>query len=325
MIELVEPNRFELTNRTPPDAGPGEIVIEMRALGLCGTDLHIFAGRGDTYPHVVGHDGAGVVVEVGEGVDRALLGQRITVDPMSRCGSCSACVRGTYELCPDGGYLGMLGPGLLGQFVRIPAAQAIPIPDQVSYEAATALEPIAVALHTLHRIAPLLDSPWPTAVVGGGPLGILLTQVFEHFGHECVVFEPEPARRELGTRLGLRMHAPEPLEMAPGPRVIVETSAARPGVELADAMATPGSVVAVVGRAPESITPSSVLLKELTLVGVRGGPGAYDRAVSMAAEGTIDTAAVISHRYDWSEAMQAFRTNIDEPGVVTRAVLSGAW
>jgi threonine dehydrogenase-like Zn-dependent dehydrogenase len=219
----------------------------------------------------------------------------------------------------------MLGPGLLGQWVRLPAAQAIPLPDDVTDAAATVLEPVAVALHTLDRIVPSIDGAWPTAVVGGGPLGILLALVFEHAGHPCTVFEPERSRRELGASLGVTMTPAEPIALPSGPRVVVETSAARAGVALADELATPGSVVAVVGRAPESIAPPSVLLKELTLVGVRGGPGKYEEAIRLVSEGIIDTERVVTHRFGWDEAQTAFRMNIDQPGTVVRALLTGAW
>ena len=325
VIELVEPLRFEAARRPVPTPWPGEVVIEMRALGMCGTDLHMFGGRGGVYPHVVGHDGAAVVHAVGAGVDEGLLGQRVTIDPLTRCGECAACVSGEYQLCSTGGYLGMLGPGLLGQYVALDAAQVIPLPDEVTDAAATALEPVTVALHTLEKISAIVTEPRPTAVIGGGPLGILLAQVLGHEGFACTVFEPEPSRRELGSRLGVTMVPAEPTDLPDGPRLIVETSAAAAGVELADALATPGSVVAMVGRAPHSIAPGSVLLKELTLIGVRGGPRQYSRAVEYVAEGIIDTEAVITHRWDWSEAQEAFRTNLEQPGTVTRALLSGTW
>ncbi|MBW8739135.1 MAG: alcohol dehydrogenase catalytic domain-containing protein [Streptomyces turgidiscabies] len=325
VVELVKPHQFAVTRYPVPKPAAGEVVVAMRALGLCGTDLHLFGGRGSTYPHVVGHDGAAVVVEVGAGVTGLETGQRVTIDPVIHCGRCANCRRGAVQLCPDGGYLGMLGPGLLAEYVSVPARLVIPLPDGVSDLAATVLEPLAVALHTLRRVSMLLPEPVPCAVVGGGPLGILLGVVLRHYGYMPHVFEPQPTRRELAAALGLDAHPPALVDLGDGPRLVVETSAAAAGVDLADELATPGSVVAVVGRAPHSIPPSSVLLKELSLLGVKGGPGQYPEAVRLVAEGTVDPEAVITHLFSWDDAQEAFQSNVDQPDLVIRAALHGPW
>ncbi|MGQ4599052.1 alcohol dehydrogenase catalytic domain-containing protein [Nocardia sp. R6R-6] len=325
VIELVAAGEFGRRHVPAPEPGRGEAVIAMRALGLCGTDLHLYGGRGDSYPHVVGHDGAAVVHAVGEGVENVVVGQRVTVDPVTRCGVCADCERGAVQLCRYGGYLGMIGPGLLAEYVCLPAVQLVGLPDAVSDLAATVLEPVAVAVHTLRRTAAMLPGPVPCAVVGGGPLGILLAQVLNHRGYDSHIFEPQAGRRELAAGLGLRAHEPVAVDIGAGPRLVVETSAAAAGVALADELASPGSVVAVVGRAPSSIAPPSVLLKELTLVGVKGGPGCYAESVSLVAEGAVDPAAVITHEFGWGAAAEAFRVTSQCPDVVVRSVLHGEW
>ncbi|MFI5611930.1 zinc-binding dehydrogenase [Amycolatopsis sp. NPDC051903] len=325
VIELVEPKRFAERRQPVPEPGPGEVVVRMRALGLCGTDLHLYGGRATHYPHVVGHDGAAEVVAVGEGVSGVATGPRVTIDPVAHCGRCAHCAAGRPQLCLEGGYLGMLGPGLLAEYVCVPARLAVPLPDEVSDLAATVLEPVAVALHLLKRVAPLVPEPLPCAVVGGGPLGILLALVLGHHGYSPHVFEPHPGRRALAAAAGLPAHPPEAADVGSGARLVVETSAAATGVALADELATPGSIVAVVGRAPHSVEPPSVLLKELTIVGVKGGPGQYPESVRLVAEGALDPEAVLTHRFGWTEAGEAFRRTTDEPDRVVRAALHGAW
>ncbi|SEP63964.1 L-gulonate 5-dehydrogenase [Streptomyces sp. yr375] len=326
VMELVAPHVFAPTLRPVPEPAAGEVVVAMRALGLCGTDLHMYGGRAVEYPHVVGHDGAAVVTARGAGVTGVAVGERVTIDPVAHCGQCAACTRGATQLCPDGGYLGMLGPGLLAEYVCVPARLLVPLPDAVSDLAATVLEPVAVALHLLARVAPLLPKePVPCAVVGGGPLGILLGVVLRHHGYAPHLFEPQETRRDLAAAVGLVAHPPEPIDLGDGPRLVVETSAAPAGVALADELATPGSVVAVVGRAPHSIAPPSVLLKELSLIGVKGGPGQYPEAVRLVADGVVDPETVVTHRFGWHEAAEAFRISVDRPDLVVRTALVGAW
>lgn len=328
VIELTAPREMRVVDREVPQAGDNDVVVAVRALGLCGTDLHIFGGRGNTYPWVVGHDAVGAVHSIGARVHHVVVGQRVIVDPVLHCGLCPACVSGATQLCPDGGYLGMLGPGMAAQYVAVPARLVIPLPDAVTDLAATALEPVAVALHTLKRVRPLMGTPTTAVVVGGGPLGLLQAQVMSHLGWDCVVAEPQERRRMLGQQLGLTTVSPEDAAAmlpSPGPRLIVETSAAGPGVDLAESLATPGSVVAVVGRGPHSIPPPSVLLKELSLLGVKGGPGAYPQALELVADGVIDPAAVITHTFAWQDAAEAFATSLDDPASVVRSALVGSW
>lgn len=329
VLELIAPYEMETVLR--PDLGqpgPGEVVVRMAALGLCGTDLHIYSGRGTTYPWVTGHDGAGIIHSVGLGVDLK-EGQRVAVDPVVRCGQCVMCQEGKVQLCSTGGYLGMLGPGLAAEYVQLPAAQLIPLPDTVSDLAATVLEPVAVALHTLRRVEPIMPGKGSAAIIGGGPLGILQAQVSQLFGWDCVVFEPQKRRRDLGSSLGVKMHDPAEADdikaLKGGPQLVIETSAAGPGVDLAEQIATPGSVIAIVGRGPHSPSPASILLKELSVLGIKGGPGMYSEAVSLVQQGIIDPAAVITDQFSWSQGAEAFAHTARNPGSVVRSVLHGAW
>ena len=328
VLQLSDRRVIEIVDRPVPEPGPGEVVVNVTALGLCGTDLHLFDGRGNEYPWVVGHDAAGVVATVGSEVSGLAEGQRVAVEPLLSCGQCPACERGKTQLCAVGGYLGMLGPGMAAQYVALPAVQVIPLPDSVSDLAATALEPLAVALHTLRRVAPLMSEPGPAIVIGGGPLGLLQAQVMEHFGWECSVVEPQARRRELGSSLGLTTLTPEEadaLEDDGRTRLIVETSASGPGVDQSERVATPGSVIAVVGRGPHSVTPPAVLLKELSILGVKGGPGLYPASVDLVAQGVVDPTAVITDTFDWEQAQQAFTDTVEQPGTIVRSALNGDW
>jgi threonine dehydrogenase-like Zn-dependent dehydrogenase len=320
-VELVAPRRLELRRLRRPEPGPGEAVVRTRSVGICGTDLHAYGGRQDRLPIVLGHDMAGVVETTGDATDRSWLGKRVTVDPTVACGECEYCRADRPALCSRGGYMGMTTPGALAEYVAVPCAQLVELPESVTDESATVVEPVVVALGLLERARPLLPEPGPAAVVGGGPLGLLLARVLEYFGHAVTVFEPVAKRRELGAGMGLHVLPPGPADLGAGPRLVVETSASQKGVALVLELATPGSVIGVIGRAPAPVSFADVLLRELAVLGVRGGPGHYPEAVRLIATGAVDPCAVITHRFPMSEAPAAFAHAHDPANGVVRAVL----
>jgi threonine dehydrogenase-like Zn-dependent dehydrogenase len=192
------------------------------------------------------------------------------------------------------------------------------------------LEPAAVALHLLERVRPLLPEPGPAVVLGAGPMGIAIARVLVARGWEALALEPQAARRAMAERCGLRA-APaaageaEAAGLGDAPRLVVETSASEPGVALAEQVATPRSVLALVGRAPRGPAAAALLLGELAAVGVKGGAGHYEEAVRLAAAGAVPTEQLVTHAYPFADAQRAFEETADPARGVVRAVLEGAW
>ncbi|MBU2668173.1 alcohol dehydrogenase catalytic domain-containing protein [Actinoplanes bogorensis] len=314
-----------LTDDAVPSPGPGEALIRLTACGVCGTDVHAYAGRPAALPIVLGHDAAGVVDALGPGTDSpAAIGERVTIDPTIACGACVYCTQSRPQLCLAGGYLGMTCDGTMASRIVVPARNLVPLPGTVTDVDATVLEPIAVALHVLERLGPWTAKP-VARVVGGGPLGIIAAQTLNSYGWETLVFEPLGHRREAGRAAGLDVRdsndAPAG-DPADGPVLVVETSATAGGVALASRLATPGSAIAVVGRAPADFAAADVLGRELTVFGSRGGSGTYPRAVELVRDGHVRPAAVVSHHFGLDETGEAMRA-VTEPGTtVLRAVLA---
>lgn len=325
MTELVGVRRLASRCLPVPTPGDGEVLVRTLAVGVCGTDLHAYGGRFDSVPLVLGHDAVGRVEQVGPGVDQRLRGRRVTVDPAVACGACGYCHAGRAALCPDGAYMGMTAPGAMAAFFTVPERRVIALPDAVSDIAGTVLEPVVVALRLLERTEPLLPAPSGNAVViGGGPLGIVLATVLRHRGYRPTVVEPVARRRALAAGQGVRALAPAEAEAAPparGPLLVVETSATTAGIALAERLATPGSVVGVIGRAPADVSTAAILLRELAVVGVKGGSGHYGAAVDLVAGGAVNPQAVVTHRFGLGDAGEAFALAADREGPVVRSVL----
>lgn len=321
VTQLVDVRRLDVVERAIPTVGAGEALVQITAFGICGTDLHTWAGRFMQFPVTLGHDAVGVVRELGPGTDGPAPGTRVVIDPMLSCDHCENCHSGLRHLCPNSSYLGMDGPGTMADYIVVPAHRIVVVPDAVSDEDATAVEPVTVALHLLRRVGPDAAGR-PTEVVGGGPLGLLLAQTLQHHGHPVRVHELQEFRRALAERAGLdAVPAETDAVAAQVPALVVETSASAGGAQRAWDLASPGSIVAVIGRSPWSAPMADVLLREISVVGVRSGVDQYPAALELIAQGAARPTDVITHRFGLEQLSEAFEACADPDAQVMRSVV----
>ena len=189
-----------------PEAGPGEVVVDVRACGLCGTDLHL-AVAGDVpvthTPITLGHEAAGVVVEVGAGVQAAKVGDRVVLFPAASCGTCRWCLAGRESLCDRSTVYGMARDGALAEAVVVPARSVIPLPDGVSFAVgAIVTDGVATPFHALRKRARL--QPGETvAIFGCGGLGTQAITLARLMGAaQVIAVDIDPAARGRALDLG---------------------------------------------------------------------------------------------------------------------------
>jgi L-iditol 2-dehydrogenase len=195
---------FELTEVAVPVIGPGEVLLEMRACGLCGTDLAKLANPEHATGLRLGHELAGVVREVGAGPRRFGPGDRILVAHHVPCGTCWACRHGHESMCPQFKATN-IDPGGFAELIRVPAIHlervAFALPATMSFEVASFTEPLACAVRALHRSQ--VQPGDRLAVVGGGGMGLLIAQALAARGAQPLVLDIAEARLDLARRLGL--------------------------------------------------------------------------------------------------------------------------
>lgn len=199
-------HRVEVLERDYPRPQPGEVVIRTGATGICGSDMHGFHGRSPRRQPglVLGHETHGWVHETGAGVDAALKGQRVSVNPLVSCERCEMCRQGRQNVCLDWYLLGMdQVPGGMAEYFKVPARNLIPLPDHVDEGEAVMIEPLANAVHLLAH-APAHHGLYPTAAIwGGGTLGIAILCVCRERGVRVLaVVEPNPRRAAVAKQLG---------------------------------------------------------------------------------------------------------------------------
>jgi L-iditol 2-dehydrogenase len=205
--ELVGIREFRVVDQEIPAPGPGEVQVRVAAVGICGSDMHNYTegGIGDSrcrYPMVLGHEPSGVLLKTGAGVTGLTPGDRFALEPALACGHCEPCRTGRANLCDNMRFMSSGGvPGFFRELVNLPAHNLIPVPKHVGLREATLVEPIAVALHSLHFAS---IEPGETAVVfGAGPIGLLTLAALKFAGAGRIwAVEPVGHRREMAKVMG---------------------------------------------------------------------------------------------------------------------------
>ncbi|MFC5952031.1 zinc-binding dehydrogenase [Pseudonocardia lutea] len=322
------PGTIAIEQVPDPDPGPGDAVVVVGAVGLCGTDLHMFLGeRHDTgFPLRQGHEVGGTLVELPHGYDGPLqVGQTVAVDPAIPCGRCRPCTRGAWPACTAFRALGVALPGGLADRIVVPVEQLHAADGLTAVEAAL-VEPFSIAAMALARAE--LRGGDRLAVVGGGPIGLAITVTAAARGHAVLVSDPVAARRALAAELGAdRVTAPDPEAVADwtrgeGADVAFEASGTRPGLEAALAATGPGGRLVVVGvAAHDLVVPVPRLLFEgVTVVGARAG--LFPEALDVVTARRAATARFVSREVPLADVAGAFDHAIAHPEDVVKVLVT---
>lgn len=207
IAELIAPHSFRLVDGPIPEPAAGEVQARVRAVGVCGSDLHYFAEGsigdiGCKYPMVLGHEPTGEIVKVGPGVTGWSVGDKAVLEPALYCYHCEYCLSGHHNVCANIKFLSMPEyPGFFREFVNLPVANVLPMPAELSFEQNTLFEPLAIILHSMKFAQP--EPGDDAAVFGCGPIGLLTVAVLKLAGARRVfAVEPVAARRELARQMG---------------------------------------------------------------------------------------------------------------------------
>lgn len=306
--------------RHDPKPGPGDAVVAVRASGICGSDVHGFTGSTGRrrVGVVMGHEAAGEIVEVGDGVMSVRSGDRVVLRSILSCGRCDRCVHGQPNVCPDRQGLGMSFDGAYAEQVVVPAALLVPLPDVLSFEGGALVEPLAVALHAL-AITPLAPEH-SVAIVGAGAIGLLtLLAVRRHGAGTVLVTDRDPHRlalaRSLGADVVVDVANEDPVAAvlaATGGRgadVVFEAVGIAPTVAQSIATVRPGGQVTWIGNsAPEvPLSMQQLVSRELTIRGAYTFVGEFDEAIAALADGSIDARQLIEHVAPLEDGEDLFR------------------
>src|SRR5262245_42134757 len=334
--------RVEQVQRPGPP-GPGQALLRVTAVGVCGSDLHTYqdARIGDTAlrgPLILGHEFAGVVEAVGpdalDGHFRPLhVGARVAVDPAQPCGRCEMCEQGHPNLCWRLHFCGMYPDGgSLCQWMLMPAHTCFPVSEALDDVAAAMLEPLGIAIHAVDLARIRVANS--VAVVGAGPIGLLIVQVARLAGAVPIFVSDRLAwRLDQARRLGaipFNYDAIDPVRAvldATGGRgvdVAIEAAWSDHSVQQAAEMARMGGRLVLVGIPGDdrlALKHSTARRKGLTIRMARRMQHTYPRAISLAERGAVDLHGLISHHFPLQQAPEAFALNVAYEDQVVKVII----
>jgi L-iditol 2-dehydrogenase len=330
---------LRVEDRPKPEAGPGQVLVRIRAVGLCGSDVHYYThGRiGDqvvTKPMIVGHEGAGEVAAVGEGVTNLAVGQRIAIEPANSCGRCELCLSGRPNLCQE--VIFCATPpydGLMAEFAVVAHHQCLPIPDAMSFDEAAMLEPLQVGVHATNLMK--VRAAETVAVVGVGCIGLGCMEMALLCGAgRMIVTDKLDYRLALARRLGadesINVATGDPAEAiraltgGRGADLVFECTNRAAGAPQAYDLAAIGGRVCLVGIPEEDeivLNTHRPRRKELAVQYIRRSRHAAAQAISLVATKRIDVQSWVTHRVPLAEAVAAFEMVADYKDGVLKAVI----
>lgn len=311
-LELISSSTFDFVEKPVPEPGPDDLLVAVRACGICGSDIHGMDGSSGRRipPLVMGHEAAGTVERCGSNVTSWSEGDRVTFDSTIYCGECDYCRSGRVNLCENREVLGVSTPdfrrqGAFADFVLVPARICHRVPETVPFEEAAFAEPVSVALHAVNRVQ--IEKGESAVVVGAGLIGLLVVQALRRAGCTNIIAidladERLKLARQLGASSTLRsdqenilqeIHA---LTGGEGPEVVMEVVGISPTVELAVNASRKGGRICLVGNlAPSVQFPlQAAVTRELDILGSCAINGEYPDAIAAIAAGEIDVRALTS-------------------------------
>lgn len=333
---LYAPRELRVEDRPISEPGPREVLVEIKAVEVCGSDMHYYQhGRIGSFvvrePLVLGHESMGVIVRLGSEVTTHTVGERVALEPGVPCGRCRECRDGRYNLCPDVRFFATPPiDGTFANYVAIHEDFAFTLPDSISDDAGALIEPLSVGIWACWKAN--LRGGEHVLVTGAGPIGLLATQAALALGAtQVTVTDAVPQRLDLARRVG----ATRTVNIAEHPLAgagveadaLLECSGHPSAVMEGIPSLLPAATAVLVGMNPaeEGTLPVAYLqTREITVTGTFRYANTYPTAIALVAAGRVDLDAIVTGHYGLQETEEALQASGRDPGNVKSMVTPGA-
>ncbi len=324
--------KFEVREMTFAPLGPKEVLVNNKACGICGTDVHIYHGeKGSadvTPPVVLGHEFAGVVVEVGTEVTSVKPGDHVALDPNMYCGQCMPCRMGKKQECQHLYALGVNVNGGFAEYAVCPETQCFKVSEDISFDEAAMAEPLACVVHGIDQAQ--IQSGQAVLVIGGGTIGLMMVQMARLCGASSVILsEPVEMRRKIGMEVGadaaidpIHENVPQRIKEIcgrDGADVVIECVGRPFAVEQAFSAAGFGATILLFSvpgvDATVPLPLFDVYKKELRIVGSMINPDTHQRAVNLINSRRLELKKLITHVYDLEHMDEAIHMQMSAESI----------
>jgi 2-desacetyl-2-hydroxyethyl bacteriochlorophyllide A dehydrogenase len=314
---ITSPGHVEITSVDDPAPAAGQVVVEVAACGLCGTDLHILQGEfAPSLPLIPGHEFAGVVAATGSGVTGLRQGERVAVDPSLYCHECHYCRIGRENLCLRWGGIGVTVSGGAAEYVVVPAANCVRLPEHIATEDAALIEPLSCAVRGYDVLTSQLGAH--VLIYGAGTMGLMMLELAKRTGAASVdVVELSAERLKVARELGCTnaVTSADELDQPFGWELVVDATGNGRAIQDGLGRVGPGGTFLQFGVADYAtrvtIDPYRIYNKEITITGSMAVLHSYERAAELLAAGVLNPATFITDRLplgDYAQAIERFRS-----------------
>jgi len=317
-VVVERPGKVGVQRLDDPTPGPREVLVQVEACGICGTDIHILEGElpSTRYPIVPGHEFCGEVVAAGREVEHVRVGDFVAVDPNLPCRRCRFCQAGRENLCQNYDAIGVTSAGACAELVAAPAANAFVLPADLPRAWGTLVEPLSCAVHGFDRLGAKLADRY--LIYGAGTMGLLMAQLARRAGAATVdVVDVKESRLPVAERLGAdrTVTSADKLDRPQGWEVVIDATGVVAAIEDGLRRVGRGGTFLMFGVTPAEATatfsPFRVYNEEITVIGSMAVLHSFERARDLLVGGAVDAAAMITHSIaldSYEAAIAAFRS-----------------
>lgn len=339
-VQIDRPKSVQIINSKIPKVKPNEILVKVKTVGICGTDLKIYDGsisyiqEGQLeLPHTPGHEWVGTVEETGTLVTEFNVDDKVTGECHIGCGMCDACSNGRQNICAKRLRYGILQDGSMTEYIVIPEKAAHKIPKHITDEEACLVEPLTVALYALDKLKEVAGST--ILITGLGPIGALVSEIARLMGASFIIgADINPYALQMGKRLG----CDEVIDTSKsdlqtevnlltkniGPDIIIEATGVETLMPEILNMIKASGQISLIGLYQEDvkINANLIISKDIKIDGNMASARVWERAINLISSGKIDVSKIITHQYSIDEVGAAFETAYNKAGKVSKVIIN---